>query len=44
MSEERKGHAKITVEMELNEEMMSLIKEAITKMPNRMANMVRENI
>jgi len=33
MSEEKKGVAKITIEMELNEALMDLVKETMTKMP-----------
>jgi hypothetical protein len=33
MSEDKKGHVKITVDVEMNEEMMDVIKEAIEKMP-----------
>lgn len=44
MSEDRKGHIKITVEMEVNEEMMSAVKEVIEKMPSRVSHMVRESI
>jgi hypothetical protein len=44
MSEEKKGHVKITVEMELNEEMMSVVKEAIEKMPTMMPRRMRESV
>ncbi len=33
MTEEKKGHAKITVEFELNEALMELIKESAKNMP-----------
>jgi hypothetical protein len=44
MSEDKKGHVKITVEIELNEEMMSVVKEAIAKMPSMMPGRMRENM
>jgi len=40
MSDEKKGHAKITVEVELNEALMELIKESIKNMP-QMPGMMR---
>jgi hypothetical protein len=33
MGEEKKGHAKITIEVELNEALMDIIKESIKNMP-----------
>jgi hypothetical protein len=33
MVEEKKGHAKITIEVELNEALMDVIKESIKNMP-----------
>jgi hypothetical protein len=36
---EKKGKLKLTVEVEVNEELMDLAKEAISKMPMRMQNM-----
>ena len=33
MSEEKKGAAKITFEIELNEDLMNLLKETLTRMP-----------
>ena len=44
MSEEKKGHAKITLEVELNEAMMELIKEStknIPQMPGMMRRMMQ---
>jgi hypothetical protein len=40
MSEEKKGHAKITLEVELNEALMELIKESMKNMP-QMGGMMR---
>ena len=40
MSEEKKGHAKITLEVELNEALMELIKETSKNMP-QMGGMMR---
>jgi len=40
MVEEKKGHAKITLEVELNEAMMEIIKEAVKNMP-QMGGMMR---
>jgi hypothetical protein len=33
MSDEKKGHVKITIDIELNEEIVSIMKEGIVKMP-----------
>jgi hypothetical protein len=38
---EKKGKMKLTIEVEVNEEMMDLAKEAIEKMPMRMQEMWR---
>jgi len=40
MVEEKKGHAKITLEVELNEALMEVIKESIKNMP-QMGGMMR---
>ena len=40
MVEEKKGHAKITVEVELNEPLMEMLKEGMKNMP-QMRGMVR---
>jgi hypothetical protein len=37
--QEKKGKLKLTVEVEVNEELMSLAKDAIEKMPMRMQEM-----
>ena len=37
MSAEKKGRVKITVEAEINEPLMEIIKESIAKMPQMMA-------
>jgi hypothetical protein len=31
--EEKKGHAKITIEVEINEPLMDIVKESMAKMP-----------
>jgi len=36
---EKKGKLKVTVEVEVNEELMNLAKEAVAKMPMRMQEM-----
>jgi hypothetical protein len=36
---EKKGKLKLTVEVEVNEELMNLAKDAISKMPMRMQEM-----
>ena len=36
---EKKGKLKLTVEVEVNEELMDLVKDAISKMPMRMQEM-----
>ncbi len=36
MSEEKKGHMKVTLEVEINEELMNVAKEAMSKMHWRM--------
>jgi hypothetical protein len=41
MVEEKKGHAKITLEVELNEALMEIIKESIKNMP-QMGEMMRK--
>jgi hypothetical protein len=37
MAEEKKGRVKITVEAEINEPLMEIIKESIANMPQMMA-------
>jgi hypothetical protein len=39
---EKKGKLKLTVEVEVNEELMKLAKDAIEKMPARMQEMWRQ--
>ena len=41
MVEEKKGHAKITVEIELNEALMDIIKEGMKDMPQMGRGMMR---
>jgi hypothetical protein len=41
MVEEKKGHAKITVEIELNEALMEVIKESVKNMPQMGSGMMR---
>jgi hypothetical protein len=41
MSEEKKGKLKVTIEVEVNAELMDLAKEAMEKMPMRMQEMWR---
>jgi len=36
---EKKGKLKITIEVEVNEELLALAKEAVSKMPMRMQEM-----
>jgi len=42
MAVEKKGRAKITIEMEINEPLMEALKEAMTKMPEMMKTFRRE--
>lgn len=37
MSEEKKGKVKLTIEIEINETLMELIKESMARMPEMMA-------
>ena len=39
---EKKGKLKITVEFEVNEELMDLAKDAMSKMPMRMQEMMED--
>jgi hypothetical protein len=41
MVEEKKGHAKITIEVELNEALMEVIKESIKNMPRMGSGVMR---
>ena len=36
MSEEKKGKVKVTLEIEINEELMGVMKEGLSKMPEMM--------
>lgn len=40
---EKKGHLKLTLEVEVNEELMDLAKEAISKASNRLPEMMRHS-
>ena len=42
MPEEKKGHAKITIDVEINEGLMEVVKEAIAKMPETMRTSRKE--
>ncbi|MCW4019152.1 MAG: hypothetical protein NWF00_10840 [Candidatus Bathyarchaeota archaeon] len=41
MTEEKKGKVKLTVEVEINEELMGVIKEGMTKMHWKMPEMMK---
>ena len=41
--QEKKGKLKLTIEVEVNEELMSLAKDAIEKMPMRMQEMWKKH-
>ena len=41
MSEEKKGHARITIDIEINEGLMEAMKEAMSKMHWKMPEMMR---
>jgi hypothetical protein len=41
MSEEKKGKMKVTLEVEINEELMSAMKEAMSKMSMKIPDMMR---
>jgi hypothetical protein len=41
MAEEKKGHIKVTIEMEVNEPLLDIVKEAIAKMPSMIPGMMR---
>jgi hypothetical protein len=41
MAEEKKGHAKITIEVELNEALMEIVKESVKNMP-QVGGMMRD--
>ncbi len=41
MTEEKKGRLKLTVEVEVNEELMDVVKEAMSKASSRIPDMMR---
>ncbi len=41
MSEEKKGRFKVTIEVEVNEELMDLMKEAMSKMHWKMPEIIK---
>ena len=41
MSEEKKGHARITIDIEINEGLMDAIKEGMSKMHWKMPEMMK---
>jgi hypothetical protein len=41
MPEEKKGHFKVTIEAEVNEELMDLMKEAMSKMRWKMPEIMK---
>ena len=41
MTEEKKGHARITVDVEINEELLGVIKEGMSKMHWKMPEMMK---
>jgi hypothetical protein len=41
MPEEKKGHFKVTIEVEVNEELMDLMKETMSKMHWKMPEMMK---
>ena len=41
MSEEKKGRMKVTLEVEINEELMNVVKEGMTKMHWKMPEMMK---
>ncbi len=43
MSEEKKGKVKLTLEVEINEELMGVMKEGITKMHWKMPEMMKHS-
>jgi len=42
MGEEKKGHVKITIDIEINESLMEMAKECMAKMPEAIAKMRKE--
>jgi|APFre7841882654_1041346.scaffolds.fasta_scaffold11210_3 hypothetical protein len=43
MSEEKKGHLKMTFELEMNEPLMDVVKDAVSKMPQMMMKRAEED-
>ena len=43
MSEEKKGKLKVTLELEVNEELMGIIKEGMSKMHLKMPEMMKRS-
>jgi hypothetical protein len=43
MAEEKKGRVKITIEVEVNEPLMDVMKEAMSKMSLKMPEMMRHH-
>ncbi len=43
MSETKKGHMKVTLEVEINEELMDAMKEAMSKMHWKMPEMMKRS-
>ena len=41
MSEEKKGHARITIDIEINEGLMEVVKEGMSKMHWKMPEMMK---
>lgn len=41
MPEEKKGHVKITIEVEVNEPLMDAMKEVMAKMPSKLPEIMR---
>jgi hypothetical protein len=41
MPEEKKGHFKVTIDVEVNEELMAVMKEAISKMHWKIPEMMK---
>ena len=42
MSEEKKGHVRISVDIEINEALMELVKEGMANMPQMMAQFTKK--
>ena len=44
MAEQKKGHVKLTVEVEINEALMEIVKESMKNMPQMMQKMARARV